>query len=365
MTIKVRNTIILSVMKKLLRNAIISAGVVLGVAGTLILPSCSEQNKEKTNTIRIGHFPNVTHAHALVARNMARNGNNWFAERVPGYTFEWFVYNAGPSAMEAFFAKSIDLTYVGPSPAINAFAKSKGAETRIVAGAVNGASALVVRPDFTPKTSADFLGKIISTPQLGNTQDISCRAWLKHEGFTVELTGAVAPLQIKEGRTFDKKSKDVDVIFQPMANPEILSSFVKKRIDAAWTVEPWISRMESEANGKIFIEENDAVTTVLAARVKWMEENPLLLKQMVEAHRELTRWIIEHPEEAQQMVADELEQLTKTKVSRELINNAWKRMVITNEVSKQGIEKFVKNAQDAGLLDKVPPVDQLIHTSDK
>lgn len=87
-----------------------------------------------------GPFPNITHVQALVAHHLTRQGKGWFEQRLgPGVKIEWFVYNAGPSAMEAIFANSIDLTYVGPNPAINAYAKSRGAEVRIVAGAANGA----------------------------------------------------------------------------------------------------------------------------------------------------------------------------------------------------------------------------------
>ncbi len=130
-------------------------------------------------TLRIGHFPNITHVQALVAHNLSRQGKGWFEQRLgPDVKIEWYVYNAGPSAMEAVFAKSIDLTYVGPNPAINAYFKSKGQEVRIVAGSVNGGSALVVQADSTLKTAADFRGKKIATPQFGNTQDVAARAWL-------------------------------------------------------------------------------------------------------------------------------------------------------------------------------------------
>lgn len=352
-------------MKKPLLTTALAGAILIGGACAL-MSSCSESGGgADSTTIRIGHFPNVTHVQALVARNMARHGKDWFAERLPGYKLEWFVYNAGPSAMEAFFARSIDMTYVGPSPAINAFAKSKGTEARIVSGAVNGASALVVQPDLNIRETGDFLGKVIATPQLGNTQDVSCRAWLKHEGFHVVLNGASAPQEMKQRYNFTTPSSGVDVIFRPMANPELLSSFKQKQIAAAWTVEPWISRMESEAGGKIYIEEKSAVTTVLAARVKWMEEHPDLLEKMVRAHEELTEWIKQNPAEAQKMVADELSEITKVKVSPELVASAWKRIILTNEISKQGLEDFIKSAQDAGLLDEVPPVDQLIAAPSK
>src|ERR1700694_2005408 len=102
----------------------------------------------QTATIRIGHFPNITHVQALVAHALSRANKGLFEQRLgPDVKIEWYVYNAGPSAMEAVFAKSIDLTYVGPNPAINAYAKSRGEEIRIVAGAAEGGSALVIQGD--------------------------------------------------------------------------------------------------------------------------------------------------------------------------------------------------------------------------
>jgi NitT/TauT family transport system substrate-binding protein len=144
----------------------------------LLMPVTMSIGGEKT-VIRIGHFPNITHMQGLVAHNLSRQGKGWFEARLgPAVEIQWFIYNAGPSAMEAIFARSIELTYVGPGPALNAYAKSQGEEIRIIAGAANGGAALVVQPDANLKAPTDFKGKKIATPQLGNTQDISCRAWL-------------------------------------------------------------------------------------------------------------------------------------------------------------------------------------------
>ena len=126
--------------------------------------------------IRAGPFPNVTHAQAVIAHGLAREGKPWFEPRLgANVEVKWFVYNAGPSAMEAIFAKSIDLTYVGPNPPINAHANSEGEEIRIVAGECNGGAALVVQPDGRIKSESDFKGKKIGTPPLGNTEDVAGR----------------------------------------------------------------------------------------------------------------------------------------------------------------------------------------------
>src|ERR1700756_1445532 len=175
--------------------------------------------------IRVGHFPNVTHVQALVAHALSRQGKGWFEEQLgAGTKIEWFVYNAGPSATEAIFANSIDLTYIGPSPAINAYAKSRGEEVRVLSGAVNGGAALVVQPDGNFRAPNDFRGKRIATPQLGNTQDVACRAWLASGGLKITQLGG-------------------DARVLPTQNPDQISLFKQKKVDAVWTVEPWASRL--------------------------------------------------------------------------------------------------------------------------
>jgi NitT/TauT family transport system substrate-binding protein len=185
-------------------------------------------------TIRVGHFPNVTHVQGLVAQHLSRIGHGWFEERLgKDVKIDWYIYNAGPSAMEAILADSIDLTYVGPSPTLNAYSKSNGEEIRIIAGAATGGAALVVQPDSGLKQPADFRGKTIATPQLGNTQDVACRAWLANGGLKITQTGG-------------------DAFIIPTPNPDQLSLFQQKKLDAVWTVEPWVSRLE-RCRGKILL----------------------------------------------------------------------------------------------------------------
>lgn len=309
----------------------------------ILLTAASSLAADKT-VIRIGHFPNITHVQALVAHNLSRQGKGWFEERLgPDVEIQWFLYNAGPSAMEAVFANSIDLTYVGPSPALNAYAKSKGEEIRIVSGAANGGAALVVQPDSNLKTQADFRGKKIATPQLGNTQDVACRAWLSAGGLKITQLGG-------------------DAFVLPTQNPDQLPLFQQKKIDAVWTIEPWVSRLEREAGGKVLFEESDSVTTVLVSSVKFLNAQRELVKKIVQAHRELTEWIQKNPEEAQKIVQAELTEETKGKISPELIASAWKRIPLVTEIKRESFDKFVENAKAAGFLRDVPDLSQLIAT---
>jgi NitT/TauT family transport system substrate-binding protein len=311
--------------------------MVVALALGLATPAVAE-----TTTIRVGHFPNVTHVHGVVAHNFSRQGKGWFEQRLgPDVKIEWFIYNAGPSAMEAIFADTIDITYVGPSPALNAYAKSRGEEIRIVAGSANGGEALVVQPDSGLKTAADFRGKKIATPQLGNTQDVSARAWLVAGGLKITQTGG-----------------DAQVL--PTANPEQLSLFKQKQLDAVWTVEPWVSRLEMEADGKVLFEAPHAITVVLVSSVNFLGGKRELLRKFVAAHRDLTDWIQKNPEEAQRMVREELAAETRAAIAPELIARAWKRLIVTSEISREALEISVARAQSVGFLRGAPDLGRLV-----
>ena len=293
-------------------------------------------------TVRVGHFPNITHVQALVARHLDRQGRGWFNDRLgSSVRIAWYGYNAGPSAMEAIFAESLDLTYVGPSPAINAYARSGGEEIRIVAGAVNGGSALVVQPNAGLGKAVDFRGKRIGTPQFGNTQDVAARAWLIAGGLRVTQAGG-----------------DVQVV--PTANPDQLALFKTRQLDAVWTVEPWVSRLELEAGAKVLIADEAAVTTVLVSRAKFLSSHADVVRRFVSAHRELTEWIIRHPDEAQGMVRAELKSEFRMEVTPQLISHAWPRMKLTGDVSLAALQEFVRSAQQVGFLRSMPDLSRLV-----
>ena len=283
-------------------------------------------------TLRVGHFPNITHAQGLIAHQLSRQGKGWFEERLGAdVTIEWYVYNAGPSAMEAIFAKSLDLTYVGPNPAINAYVKSNGEEIRLIAGSANGGAALVVQSDGRIKTAADFRGKKIATPQLGNTQDVACRSWLMDQGYKITQLGG-------------------DVFVIPTANPDQLGLFMKGELDGVWTVEPWVSRLELEGKAQMYLEEKDAVTTILVSSVALLTEQRELVQKFAQAHQELTAWIQANPDEAQKLVQAELTAETNREVSADLIAHAWPRLTFISEVAMPALEKFIAAAKQIGFI---------------
>ena len=297
---------------------------------------------EDKTTIRFGHFPNITHAQGVIAHARSREGKGWFEERLgPNVQIQWFTYNAGPSAMEGMFAGSLDLTYVGQGPALNAHFKSNGEEVRVISGAANAGAALVVKADSPIKTPTDFRGKKIATPQLGNTQDISCRAWLKAQGFKVTQTGG-------------------DVLVLPTANPDQLALFEKGGVDAVWTVEPWVTRLEREANARVFLEDKNVITTWLISSAKFLNTRRELAKKIAAANLELTDWIQKNPEEAQKILITELKAETKADFAPDAVAQAWKRINFTSDVPRELITKAVQDGKDAGFFKGATDTSRLI-----
>ncbi len=290
--------------------------------------------------LRIGYFPNVTHAQGVIGAAGTREKAGWFEQRLgPEVTIQWFPFNAGPSAMESIFAGSIDATYVGPNPALNAYIKSKGEEIRILAGSARGGAALVVPSLSTLAKADDFRGKKVGTPQLGNTQDVSARAWFRSQGLKVTQTGG-------------------DVFIIPTPNPDQLGLFQAGHLDAVWTVEPWVSRLVLEGKGRVLIEERDAVTTILVSSVKLLKEHPALAEKLRGAHLELTAWINAHPDLAREKVRAGLSAETRHEISATLVAAAWSRLTFTDKVEPAVLEKFMADAQAAGLLKQSLPLDR-------
>lgn len=307
----------------------------------LLFAALTASSFAKPHVLRVGYFPNITHAQGVIGSDSTAAGRGWFEQRLgDGVTVQWFPFNAGPSAMEAILAGSIDLTYVGPNPALNAYIRSRGEEIRVLAGSALGGAALVVGKDSGITQPADFKGRVVATPQLGNTQDVSARAWLKKQGYRITLTGG-----------------DISVV--PTANPDQLNLLRAGKLDAVWTVEPWVSRLELEAGGRVFLEEPDAVTTLLVSSAKFIREQPALAKKFREAHVELTAWLNAHPDEAREQVRAGLSRAVKREIPAALIAHAWPRIRFTDALTPAQLDSFVADARSVGFLRNAIPLDRL------
>src|SRR5438445_6418307 len=288
--------------------------------------------------IRVGAFPNITHSQAMIGKA------NGFFERAlgPGVKIDWKTFNAGPAAMEALLAGAIDMTYIGPNPAIQGYVRSNGEALRIIAGATSGGASLVVRSDSGIQKPEDFHGKKIASPQLGNTQDVALRAWLKAHGMKSQDKGG-----------------DVQVV--PLANPDQFTLFLKKELDAAWAPEPWATRLIREGNGRLFLDERDLwpqgqfITCHLIVSTKFLDDNPELVKKWLRAHVELTEWINGHLPEAKKILNQQVQAETGKALPASELDEALGRLEVTYDPLRSSLITAAKSSFDAGFLGRQMP----------
>ena len=288
--------------------------------------------------LRVGAFPNITHPQAMVGK-----ANGWFEKALgPNVKIDWKSFNAGPSAIEALFSGAIDMTYIGPNPAITGYVRSQGEALRIVAGATSGGASLIVRNDSGIDKPEDFHGKKVASPQMGNTQDVALRAWLKAHGM----------------RSADKGG-DVKVV--PLANPDQLTLFLKKELDAAWAPEPWATRLIREGNGRLFLDERDLwpqgqfVTASLIVSTKFLREHPDLVKTWIRAHVEVTDWINGHLPEAKKILNQQIQKETSKALSAGVLDEAFGRLQVTYDPVRNALLTSARSAYDAGFLGRQMP----------
>ncbi|PVU81766.1 sulfonate ABC transporter substrate-binding protein (plasmid) [Cellulomonas sp. WB94] len=285
--------------------------------------------------LRLGYFANITHAIPLIGV-----ANGTFASSLGGTKLTTQIFNAGPAAVEAIFGGGIDAAYIGPNPSINAFAKSDGEAIRIIAGATSGGAQLVVRDGIT--SVEDLRGTTIATPQLGNTQDVALRAWLRSNGLQTSVKGG---------------QNDLDIV--PQENAQTLDLFKQGALDGAWVPEPWASRLVLDGGAHVLVDEADLwpdaqfVTTNLVVRTEFLTQYPGTVAKLLEAQLATTDWIAAHDAEARTQANDAIEALTSKKLSQQVLDRAWSNLTITNDPVASSVQTSADHAAEVGVSGKV------------
>jgi NitT/TauT family transport system substrate-binding protein len=306
----------------------------------LVATGCTAQAGESAGPagsvpVRLGYFPNVTHATAIVGVE-----EGFFSDALgDAVTLQPQVFNAGTDATEALFSGALDATYIGPNPAINAFAQSNGEAIRIIAGAASGGASLVVSHEIA--SAADLAGRTLASPSLGNTQDVALRAWLAEQGYQTDLEGGG------------------DVSIRPQANAEALQAFALGQIDGAWVPEPWATRMVQEGGGHVLVDERDLwpdgqfVTTHLIVATQFLDDHPDIVKRLLEGHVAANAFVNEHGDEAQQIVATAIHDLTDAELPEGTLAAAWTNLTFTVDPIASSLATSAEHATALGLLDPV------------
>ncbi len=272
----------------------ITAAIAVALAA-LLLPGCaaaSASGPKALDQVNIGYFPNLTHAPGLIA-----DADGKFTDRFGklGVKVNTKSFNAGPDVIQAILSGSLDISYIGPNPTVTAYIQSHSDGIRVIAGSTSGGASLVVKPAIT--SVEQLRGKKLATPQLGNTQDIALRYWLKDQGLNATQDGGG------------------DVSIQPQQNSAAVQAFTAGSIDGAWVPEPFATRLV-KAGGKVLVDEKTLwpdgkfVTTNVIARTAFVEQHPDAVRAFIEAHLDALEEIKADPAAAQTAAAAQIKKIT-------------------------------------------------------
>ena len=320
------------------RRISVVLSVVLAAVALAIGPAGAARPSHATSgsrpdKLRLGLFPNLTHAPALVGVE-----RGFFANALgPGVKLRTYTFAAGPTAVEALFSGAIDAAYIGPGPAVTAWVRSKGKAIRIVAGSTSGGAFLVVRPGID--SAADLRGATLATPQLGGTQDVALRHWLRTNGMRTTLEGG----------------GDVSIV--PQENSQTLETMRSGGIDGAWVPEPWATRLVTEAGARVLVDERDLwprhsfTTTVLVVRTRFLEDHPAVVEALLRGHTEAVAFTVARPAMARDAANRQIAKLTGKRLPASVINRAWANLTFTNDPGIATIRAGARHAADLGIID--------------
>ena len=301
--------------------------------------SAAAASQSAAETLRLGYFPNLTHAAAVLG---VKEGT--FQQALGDTKLETSTFNAGPAAIEALLSGAIDVAFIGPNPAINAFVKSNGDALRIVAGATDNGAALVVKPEIS--SPADLRGRTLATPQLGGTQDVALRKWLLDNGLKVPTTGG----------------NDVDIINQE--NSQTLDLFGTGEIDGAWLPEPWASRLVLEAGAKTLVDEKTLwpeekfQTTVLISSRQFLQDHPGTIEALISGEVDQIDAIKADPAKAQTDLNAAIGELTGKPLADNTIQAAFDNIELTWDPLAGTLNTIAQHGVEAGTLTEVPDLDR-------
>nr|WP_223187122.1 aliphatic sulfonate ABC transporter substrate-binding protein [Streptomyces sp. CBMA29] len=300
----------------------------------------ADAKKLSADQVKIGYFPNLTHATPLVGLK-----EGIFQKELGATTVKELTFNAGPEEIEALNAGSIDIGWIGPSPAINGYTKSNGASLKIISGSASGGVKLVVNPDKI-KTLDDVKGKKIATPQLGNTQDVALLNWIRSKGWKVDAQSGKGDVSVV--RTDNKITPD---------------AYKQGSIDGAWVPEPTASKLVAEG-AKVLLDEstlwpdNKFVITNVIVSQKFLKAHPDVVEAVLRGSVNTNAWIAANPDKAKADANDQLKKLTQKALPANILDPAWKSIQVLDDPLAKTAGEEAQHAVDAGLL-KAPKLNGL------
>jgi NitT/TauT family transport system substrate-binding protein len=318
-------------MRKILVLTIAAALALAGCSRAAEAPSAPPAATSPAAEMRLGYFPNITHAPALIGV-----ANGFFTQELGSTKLTTQTFNAGGDEIAALLGGSLDAGFIGSSPAINGFAKSNGEGVRVIAGSTSGGAQLVVSPDIT--SPEQLKGKIIATPQKGNTQDVALKKWLKENN-------------LEQGQGPDK------VTVQNLDNPRTLDLFKTQQVAGGWLPEPWSSRLV-DAGAKVLVDEKTLwpngqfPTTVLIVRTQYLQEHPDTISALIRGEQKAVDFATANAADAKKVTNDSIKQLTGSSLAPAVLDRSFTELQFTLDPLAATFPQLAKDSVTAGVADK-------------
>jgi NitT/TauT family transport system substrate-binding protein len=279
--------------------------------------------------LRLGFFPNITHAAALIAVD-----KGYFTKELGSTKLTPQTFNAGPDEVSALLGGSLDAAFIGSGPAINAFSKSNGAAVRLIAGAASGGVQLVVKSNIN--SMQDLVGKTIADPQLGNTQDVSLKNYLAKNNLKGKVTVDNVP------------------------NAQVLGEFQKGDIQGGWLPEPYSSELVLTGGAKVLLDESSLwpngqfPSTVLIVRTAFLQQYPGTVQALIKGELDAINFEQSNQSGAEAAVNDQLKKLSGKGLAQPVLDRAFSKLKLTVDPLTTDFPELVKDQVTAGIAKTAP-----------
>jgi NitT/TauT family transport system substrate-binding protein len=313
------------------REAVLGIGALLATG----VSACHRNDDGDAGVLRIGYLANVTHSPVIAGVASGR-----IAKAIAPIKLETRVFRAGPSVVEALLSKSIDLGTSGPAPVVITQARYGDGTLEVESGCASGGASLVLRKGLDVKTAADLRGKSLASPQIGCTQDVSLRKYLR-------------------AARLESTDRGGDVKVYAFAPATILTEMRRGEIDGAWLPEPWATRMVKTVGALRFVDERDlwpnhefssslVVTRPQFRAARSADMNKLIAAIGIEIERAQTQ-----PDATRDEAFAAIDKLTGAG-PKDIFAEAWSRVSFTKDPLRDAVLAFAGDARDLGMLPKVP-----------
>ena len=320
---------------KLLALGLVAALATLFAA---TLPATAAKKQAEPVTLRLGYFPNVTHASAIVGVE-----SGIFKKKLgSNVTLDLHTFNSGTEALQAFQAEALDASYIGPSPTISVWTQvEQGREDRVGLG---------VRRRLLRREQVD---QQRGRPQ-GQGRGVA--AARQHAG---RRAAHVAEVQGSQHRHHRRRRRA-----DPPAGQRHHLERRSRRVSSvgAWVPEPWATRLVTEGGGKILVDEADLwpqgryVTTQLIVTTSFLKDHPDVVQKLVDGQVAANDYIKTNPFDAQTDVSNNIARITGKPIPGDLVIASFKNIQFTDDPIASSL---VKNNKDAAAIEGLTSADSL------